>query len=349
LRDEARRLHAAADLGERRVRGVGDDLAAGIVAGLAFPERIARRRGGGYLMTGGTGAELAPGSGLTTSPWLSVAVAQRQPGAAAARIRLAAAIDEATALELGAGQRRTEDEVGWIDGDVVARRVDRLGAIVLGEKPLREVPAGLRQQALREGLAKEGLSLLRWTDGARALRARLALLHQALDWPDVSDAALLENVDSWLGPDLFAVRRRADLGRVDVASALRRLLDHRQAARLAELAPERIAVPSGSHVRVTYDETPGEPGAPVLAVKLQETFGWRTTPRIADGRVPVVLHLLSPGGRPLAVTSDLESFWAGAYPAVRGEMRGRYPKHPWPEDPSTAVPTARTNRRRPPA
>jgi ATP-dependent RNA helicase HrpB len=352
LRDEARRLHTAARLGEHRTTSAGeltgkltDDLAAGIVAGLAFPERLARRRGAGYLMAGGTGGELAPGSGLSSSPWLAVAVAQRRPGAANARIRLAAAIDEATALEVGAAQRRTDDEVHWADGDVVARRVERLGAIVLSEKPLRDVPRERLRAALRNGLAKDGLGLLTWTEGARALRARLALLHRALDWPDVSDRALLDAAEVWLGPELAAARGRADLRRIDVATALRRLLDHRQGARLNELAPERVAVPSGSNVRLHYDDHYDDPAAPVLAVKLQETFGWRSTPRIAGDRVPVVLHLLSPAGRPLAVTSDLASFWVSAYPAVRGEMRGRYPKHPWPEDPAAATPTARTKRR----
>ncbi|WP_407664308.1 ATP-dependent helicase C-terminal domain-containing protein, partial [Micromonospora parastrephiae] len=141
---------------------------------------------------------------------------------------------------------------------------------------------------------------------------------------------------------MATARRRADLARVDVASALRRLLPWRQAARLDELAPERIEVPSGSRIRVDYTD----PAAPVLAVKLQETFGWPAAPRIADGRVPVLLHLLSPAGRPVAVTADLASFWRTGYPQVRSELRGRYPRHPWPEDPGTATPTRRVTPRR---
>ncbi|WP_305070373.1 ATP-dependent helicase C-terminal domain-containing protein, partial [Micromonospora sp. S-DT3-3-22] len=148
--------------------------------------------------------------------------------------------------------------------------------------------------------------------------------------------------DRWLGPELAAARRRADLARIDVTGALRRLLPWPQAGRLDELAPERIEVPSGSRVRVDY----ADPAAPVLAVKLQETFGWQQAPRLADGRVPVLLHLLSPAGRPVAVTADLASFWRTGYPQVRGELRGRYPRHPWPEDPVTAAPTRHTTHRR---
>ncbi|MFI7587827.1 ATP-dependent helicase HrpB [Spongisporangium articulatum] len=326
---------------------VPDDLAAGLVAGLAYPERLARSRNsasGHFLMAGGTGAEAAPGSRLSTSAWLAVAVAQRQAGAPTARVRLAAVIDEATAREVGAHLLRLEEEVAWVDGDVVAREVERLGAITLTERPLRDPARELLAAALAEGLRREGLSLLTWTPGAAALRARLAFLHATLgeEWPAVTDDALLARIDDWLAPELSRARRRADLARVDTASALRRLLDHRQAARLDELAPERITVPSGSQLRVAYSQNLAEPDAPVLAVKLQEMFGARSGPRIGGGRVPVVLHLLSPAGRPAAVTSDLESFWPNGYPSVRAELRGRYPKHPWPADPTTAPPTART-------
>ena len=344
-RDEVRRLRSAVPGGEGAASssaggrpGITDDLAAGLVTGLAFPERLARlRRTGGYLMSGGTGAELSPGSGLTGIGWLAVAVAQRQAGAQSARIRMAAAIDEATALEAGEDLLRTVDEVVWANGDVVARQRDQLGAIVLAERPLKNPPQPLVHAALREGLRKAGLGLLRWTSAAQNLRARLALLHRALgeDWPDVSDVALLERAEEWLA----TAGRRSDLQRIDLAQALRQLAGHRNRARLDELAPERIAVPSGSTIAVTYSP---EGDDPFLAVKLQEVFGWAGAPRIADGRVPVVLHLLSPAGRPLAVTGDLESFWQNAYPSVRGEMRGRYPKHSWPDDPAAAVATRKT-------
>ncbi|MGC4896299.1 ATP-dependent helicase HrpB [Micromonospora sp. DT31] len=324
-----------------------DDLAAGLLAGLAYPERLARARqagGSAYLMAGGTAAELAPGSGLAGSPWLAVAVADRSPGAAAARVRLAAPIDEATAREAGAALVRAGREVVWSGGDVVAREVVRLGAVELLDRPLAAPDRELVAAALLDGLRQEGTGLLRWTPEATGLRQRLAFCRQALgvDWPDVSDAALLATAPRWLGPELARARRRGDLVRADVVGALRRLLDWRQAARLDELAPERLAVPSGSRVRVDY----ADPAAPVLAVKLQETFGWRDVPRIADGRVPVLLHLLSPAGRPVAVTADLASFWRTGYPQVRAELRGRYPRHPWPEDPTVAEPTRRASPRR---
>ncbi|MER6586205.1 ATP-dependent helicase HrpB [Micromonospora chalcea] len=346
-RTEVRRLRAAlpADGAERE--RLPDDLAAGLLAGLAYPERLARTRRPGesaYLMAGGTAAELTPGSGLAGAAWLAVAVADRSPGAPAARVRLAAPIDEATAREAGAALLCSGREVAWTGGDVVAREVDRLGAIELRERQLTAPEPELVAAALLDGLRQEGPGLLRWTPEATGLRRRMAFCRQALggDWPDVSDTALLDRAPDWLGPELVRARRRADLSRVDVVAALRRLLDWRQAARLDELAPERLAVPSGSRVRVDY----ADPAAPVLAVKLQETFGWRDVPRIADGRVPVLLHLLSPAGRPVAVTADLASFWRTGYPQVRAELRGRYPRHPWPEDPTTAEPTRRAAPRR---
>ncbi|MGB2569090.1 ATP-dependent RNA helicase [Micromonospora citrea] len=336
--------------GAGTVGGAGelpDDLAAGLLVGLAYPERLARvRRAGGrsYLMAGGTEAELAAGTALAGVDWLAVAVADRSPGAPAARIRLAVAVDEPTAREAGDPMLREEREVRWADGDVVAREVVRLGAIELVSRPLTRPGPELLAAALRDGLRREGLALLNWTPSARALRQRLAFCHHALggDWPDVGDAALLAAADDWLGPELAAARRRADLARIDVTAALRRLLPWREAARLDELAPERVEVPSGSRIRVDY----ADPAAPVLAVKLQETFGWRDAPRIADGRVPVLLHLLSPAGRPVAVTADLASFWSGGYRQVRAELRGRYPRHPWPEDPTTAAPTRHATPRR---
>ncbi|MET8230758.1 ATP-dependent helicase HrpB [Micromonospora sp. NPDC005298] len=327
--------------------GLTDDLAAGLLVGLAYPERLARvRRPGGsaYLMAGGTAAQLAAGSALVGSDWLAVAVADRSPGAPSARIRRATPVDEATAREAAGPLLSTRREVGWSDGDVVAREVTRLGAIELLQRRIDRPERAEVTEALLTGLRQEGVALLSWTPAARALRERLAFSrhHLGAEWPDVGDEALLDAAPTWLGPELATARRRADLARVDVASALRRLLPWRQAARLDELAPERIEVPSGSRVRVDYTD----PAAPVLAVKLQETFGWPAAPRIADGRVPVLLHLLSPAGRPVAVTADLASFWRTGYPQVRSELRGRYPRHPWPQDPGTATPTRRVTPRR---
>ncbi|MFD5781486.1 ATP-dependent helicase HrpB [Streptomyces sp. NPDC126933] len=344
-RQEARRLASAAGKDTAgREPGATDDAVAGLVAALAFPERVARARGEGtYLMVSGTGGELGDGSRLRGSPWLAVAVADRPATAAAARIRLAAVIDEDTA-RTAAGQLRTAgEEVRWEDGDVVARTAERLGAVELSVRALKSPAPGLVRTALLDGLRREGLGLLRWNRDTQGLRERLAFLHREVGggWPDVSDAALLERADEWLEPELSKARRRSDLRRLDAGQALRRLLPWAtgEAARLDELAPERIEVPSGSRVRVEYG------GAqPVLAVKLQELFGLRETPRVAG--VPVLVHLLSPAGRPAAVTADLASFWRDGYRAVRAELRGRYPRHPWPEDPSTAAATRRTNTRR---
>ncbi|WP_030672458.1 ATP-dependent helicase HrpB [Streptomyces rimosus] len=357
-RQEARRLASAvagAGAGDTHTEPASeaahgsDDAAAGLVAALAFPERVARARGAGaFLMASGTGAELGDGSRLRSAPWLAVAVADRPVAAASARVRLAAEIDEDTARTAAGALYAAGEEVRWADGDVVARSVERLGAVELVTRPLRSPDPALVREALADGLRRAGLGLLRWTDGARSLRDRMAFLHRVLggEWPDVSDAALLAELDTWLGVELGRARRRADLERADAGQALARLLPWASGAavRFDELAPERIEVPSGSRVRVDYG---GE--QPVLAVKLQELFGWQESPRVADGRVPVLVHLLSPAGRPAAVTADLASFWRDGYRSVRAELRGRYPKHPWPEDPSGAQPTryttARLNRR----
>ncbi|MFE4858289.1 ATP-dependent helicase HrpB [Streptomyces sp. NPDC056670] len=337
---EVRRLASAA--GSHPERGSAES-AAGLVAALAFPERVARARGGGsFLMASGTGAEVGQGSGLATAGWLAVAVADRPVQAASARVRLAAVIDEATA-RLAAGHLLAEgEEVHWEDGDVVARRVARLGAVELSVRPLKNADAALVRDALLDGLARDGLGLLRWTRDAQGLRERLAFLYRVLGepWPDVRDAALLARPDAWLEPELSRARRRADLGRIEAGAALNRLLPWAtgEAARLDELAPERIQVPSGSRIQVEYG---GE--QPVLAVKLQEMFGLDGTPEVAG--VPVLVHLLSPAGRPAAVTADLANFWRDGYRAVRAELRGRYPKHPWPEDPTAAEATRFTKAR----
>ncbi|WP_043515981.1 MULTISPECIES: ATP-dependent helicase HrpB [unclassified Actinoplanes] len=331
---------AAAGPGAR----IPDDLATGLVVGLAYPERVALARepgGPSYLMAGGTAADLPPDSSLAGTPWLAVAAADRAAGARTARIRSAAPLDETTAREVAEALFAEDDEIGWIDGDVVARRVRRLGAITLSSRRLTDPDPAAVRAALLTGLRETGLGLLTWNRSADELRARLAFAHAALGdpWPDVSDTALLEHAADWIDPG--SARRRSDLAKIDVTAALRRLMPWSVAGRLDEVAPERLPVPSGSQIRLDYSD----PGAPVLAVKVQEAFGWRDAPRLADGRVPVLLHLLSPAGRPVAVTRDLASFWVQGYPQVRAEMRGRYPRHPWPEDPMTAAPTRRANPR----
>ncbi|MFJ5288982.1 ATP-dependent helicase HrpB [Streptomyces sp. NPDC088348] len=355
-RQEVRRLVSGVD-GARAGRSARDgagagghgsgadseDSVAGLVAALAFPERVARARGeGAFLMVSGTGAETAAGTRLRSAPWIAVAVADRPATAASARVRLAAVVDEDTARLAAGHLLSTADEVRWADGDVLARRVERLGAVELAVRALKSPPPALVREALLDGLRREGLGLLRWTPHARELRQRLAFLHRELGggWPDVSEEALLARTDEWLEPELSRARRRSDLARIEAGQALGRLLPWAtgEAARLDELAPERYEVPSGSRIRLDYG------GAqPVLAVKLQEMFGLAETPAVAG--VPVLVHLLSPAGRPAAVTADLASFWREGYRSVRAELRGRYPRHPWPEDPSDAAPTRYTKAR----
>lgn len=315
---------------------LSDDLAVGAVVALAHPGRVARLRPGGstYLMVSGTGAAFRRGDpALSGVEWIAVADAERRAGASEATIRAAAPLDEDLALEAAAARWRETDEVSWNDGRLVARRVTRLGAIELSAVSIAEPDPAAIASAVREALAADGLSVLPWTEASTALRHRLAFLHEALGdpWPDVGDATLLDSMDTWVGADLARVRSPRDLRRIDMLTAIRRLLPWPQAGRLDELAPERITVPSGSAVRVEYGPTGTE--QPVLSVRIQEAFGWAATPRIAEGRVPVLLHLLTPARRPAAVTADLESFWSGPYHQVRAELRGRYPKHAWPEDP----------------
>jgi ATP-dependent helicase HrpB len=232
-------------------------------------------------------------------------------------------------------------------GRLSARRVRRLGAIVLASTPVRPSAAEGRA-AVAEALQRGGLGVLDWSTAAVALRRRLAFLHRGLGapWPDVSDRALLSRLGDWLGPELEALAGGAAARSITLGDPLRRLLPWPEAAKLDDLAPEWLEVPSGSRVRIDYPDVADHTARPVVAVKLQECFGWAETPRLLGGRVPVLFHLLSPARRPLAVTDDLTSFWSGPYAQVRAEMRGRYPKHPWPEDPWTAPATAHVKRRK---
>ncbi|MGY1636260.1 ATP-dependent helicase HrpB [Geodermatophilus sp. SYSU D00742] len=337
-REETARLVRA--VAPARDPGLPDDVAAGLVVGLAHPEWLARRRPGTgrtYLLAAGTGAELAPGTALSGAPWLAVAAADRQPGRRDARVRSAVAVDEATAREIGAVS--DGPEVTWRDGGVVAARVERLGAIVLAERPLPDPDPAAVAAALAEGLRREGLAVLRWTPAATALRARLAAAHAGLGepWPAVDDDALRTALAGT--PALTVARGRADLTRIDVAEALRALVPWQLAGRLDELVPERVEVPTGSRVRVDYTDLE----VPTLSVRVQEVFGWAAAPVVA-GR-PLRLQLLSPANRVVATTADLAGFWVTGYPAVRAELRGRYPRHPWPEDPTTATPTRRARPR----
>lgn len=334
-REQPVRWRREVELLARSVEGSEEVDDPAYVVALAYPERLARRRRPGsasYLMAGGTAVTLPPGSGTGDPEWLAVGIATRDPGRSEGYIRLAAVADERLARRAASSLITTVDEVDWVDGDVVARRIERLGAITLSERRIRDPDAESLGAAVRRGLTATGLDLLSWDSEAIALRRRLDFLHRVLGapWPPVDDESLLASADTWLGPELATARRRADLQSIDTGQALRRLLPWPDAARMDELAPERIAVPSGSRPRLDYSTDP-----PVLAVKVQEVFGWTDAPRLAHGRVPIVLHLLSPAQRPVAVTADLASFWRTGWPRVRADLRGRYPKHAWPEDPTT--------------
>ncbi|MBA8824997.1 ATP-dependent helicase HrpB [Saccharopolyspora lacisalsi] len=325
----------------------GDDA---LVVALAHPERLARRRAPRsrvYLMSGGTAVELPrsevredpsgmpTSEGLAGSEWLAIAVAERSPGRVHGFVRLAARADQSLAEQAAPGLLSETEEIDWHEGDVRARTVRRLGSIVLAEKVLTTPPADAVRAALLEGLRTAGTELLHWDDDARQLRHRLAFLHRVFGapWPATGEEDLLAVADTWLEPELSAARTRADLERLDAGSVLRRLLPWPEAGRLDELAPNRVEVPSGARVRVDY-----EPEQPALPVRLQEVFGWTSVPVIAEGRVPVLMRLLDPAGRPAAVTGDLESFWRNGYRQVRADLRGQYPKHSWPDDPLTAAP-----------
>jgi len=327
----------------------------GAVVALAFPDRVARRVSGSaaagqYLLTSGTRAGLPSGSTLSGHEWLAVAEVSRAEGRDAAGtgavIRAAAPLSAAMA-ETAASHLLSEAAQAEFDGSrVSARRTRRLGAIVLSATPVRPT-AEQGRSAVAAALQSGGLAALPWSTAASSFRRRLAFLHRELGepWPDVSDGGLLSRLDEWLGPELEELAAGKPVGSLDLAQPLRRLLPWPEAARLDDLAPERLEVPSGSTVRIDYPE-PGDGAAPVVAVKLQECFGLAESPRLLDGRVPVLFHLLSPARRPLAVTDDLTSFWSGPYAQVRAEMRGRYPRHPWPEDPWSAPATARTKQRK---
>lgn len=324
--------------------GLADlDVAVGVLAATGFPDRVAARRGarGRFVLANGRGVVVDDRDPLADAEVL-VATDVDDRGRDG-RLWLGAACTlghlEAFAPDLLA----VSDEVAWDDRrhDVVARRRVHAGAATLREGRLPDPDAGAVHAALLAGIRLDGLELLPWDAATRSFRDRAAFLAATghAGWPAMDDEALLADLEDWLAPYLTSARRRGDLARVPLADALAQRVGWDRARRIDDLAPTHLPVPSGRRARLDYTD----PRAPVLAVKLQELFGATTTPAVAG--VPVVVHLLSPAGRPLQVTTDLPSFWANGYAQVRAEMRGRYPKHPWPEDPTTASPTTRTKRR----
>jgi ATP-dependent helicase HrpB len=265
-----------------------------------------------------------------------------------ARILLAAPIARAEIEEHFADRLERSQSVEWNEREqaVVARRVLRLDAVVLEEKPLQDTDPEAARGAMLDGVRKLGLTALPLSRESRDVQARMEFVRKlgredTRSWPDVSDAALSATIDEWLAPWLDGITRRDHLSRVPLVDALRAMLTWDQQRQLDELAPTHLEVPTGSRIRIDYlDES-----APALAVRLQEVFGLEDTPRIGGGRVPVTFKLLSPAQRPVQVTRDLASFWRGAYADVRKDMRGRYPKHYWPENPLEAEPTRGVRRR----
>ncbi len=328
--------------------GSGEDHDAdltGLLVSVAYPDRIAQRRadGSSYLLASGAGVQLDESDALAQHPWL--AVAETAGGGGDARIVRAApiTIEEIEAVH---GDRLTDvDHGGWDRRarDVVFERQTRLGAIIVTRRPDDNPPVDAVRDGLLAGVRREGLSLLSWHKADVRYRDRLAFVHRLRpdEWPDVGDEALLEGLEDWLAPAIDRRTRRAQLEGLVVRDLLGTLLDWRQTRELDRIAPTHHEVPSGSRIPVDYASADG----PVLAVRLQEVFGLTESPRIGDGSVPLTLHLLSPAHRPLQVTQDLASFWADGYTEVRKEMRGRYPKHHWPDDPLAATPTNRAKRR----
>jgi ATP-dependent helicase HrpB len=337
--DLARRLGVAA--------GEGDPAEAGPLLGVAYPDRIAQARGGPgrFVLRAGTEGWLSADDALAREPFLAVAAVdgRRRNG----RIRIAAPLDAAQLDEIAADRIDEHARIVWDPrrDDLVARVERRLGRLRLGTAERRPPVGTPTTTALIDRVRATNLAALPWTDAARSLQARIGFLHALLGdpWPDVSDAALRRRLDDWLAPVLAAAGAtgRSDLQRVDLIRALRGMVPAEVVGDLDRLAPAAVTVPSGRRVPLDYGSgAAGDP--PVLAVRVQEMFGTRETPSIAGGRLPVVLHLLSPAGRPVQVTSDLAGFWSGSWREVRKEMAGRYPKHDWPEDPAKNVSRRRT-------
>ncbi|BBK31019.1 ATP-dependent helicase HrpB [Stella humosa] len=344
------RIHAVArDLA--RAAGIragleGGHESPGALLALAYPDRVGRRVDprGLYRLSGGGSAALAEGDPLVIEEWLAVASldGDRQQ----ARIFLAAPLTRGEIDALFADRIETAARIAWDprSRSVQARRERRLDRLVLDEGPLPDPDPAAIAAAMLTGVRELGLGILGWTSEAREFQARVALLRRiegADAWPDLSDAALLQSLEDWLGPHVGRATQPAQLARLDPGRILLDRLDWDARRRLDAAAPTHLTVPTGSRIALAY----GQGEQPVLAVRLQEMFGERSTPTICNGRVPVLIHLLSPAGRPVQVTQDLAGFWDRGYRDVRSDLRGRYPRHYWPDDPRQAEPTRRVRPR----
>lgn len=325
----------------------------GALLALAYPDRVAQqRRAGGaeYRLANGRAALFAEADSLMKQPWLVIADLGSRQGQREERIYLAADFDPALFDSVLAEQVRVVDQLDWDEREGVLRaeRQRKVGELILSREPLTGLDETARSQALVNLVRRKGLELLPWTPELRQWQARVALLRQLdlvskeqSEWPDVSDAALLKSLEQWLMPYLGKVSRLSHFANLDLSSIVHNLLPWPLPQRLDELAPHHLSVPSGSLIRLDYSEQP-----PILAVRLQELFGLAETPRIAGGRQVVKLHLLSPARRPVQVTQDLANFWRSTYAEVKKDLKGRYPKHYWPDDPLVAEATARIKPRK---
>lgn len=323
-------------------------MQAGVLLALAYPDRIAQQRSpGSFRMSNGRGAILPLEDPLSSAPLLAIGELGGTSGNA--RIRQAAPLERELLEKLYPNKITVEKSVYWDAGEEAVLACSRrcFGALILNEKALESPDDTDVVRAMLEGIRTLGLQSLPWTDSQLALRQRVAFM-RALEgdiWPDLSDEALMNDLQ-WIEPFLSGISRRSQLVRLPLDAALALLLPRSLRNRLNQEAPESLSVPSGSAIRLDYSGTVHESTVkgPILAVKLQEVFGMTQTPRVANGRIPVLLHLLSPAGRPLQITQDIEGFWKNGYPSVRAEMRGRYPKHPWPDNPLAALPTRHTKK-----
>jgi ATP-dependent helicase HrpB len=312
----------------------------------AYPDRIARRRAGGdnrFVLANGRGAQFAHAQSLSQREFIVAIDADDRDRDA--RITLAAPVSREELEEYFSSHLRVSDEVHWEDREqaVLARRVTRLFELEIAERPLREVPPEAARAAMLEGITRLGLTALPWNEESLDLRARMEFVRAqasaavTAEWPATDDISLSSTLDAWLLPWLEGMTRAQHLARLSMTQILKGLLSHAQQVRLDDLAPTHFTAPTGSRIRIDYrDEL-----APVVAVRMQEVFGVLSSPRLAGGRVPVTFKLLSPAQRPVQITRDLATFWQGSYAEVRKDMRGRYPRHYWPEDPAIAEPTRR--------
>jgi ATP-dependent helicase HrpB len=317
----------------------------GALVALAYPDRIAERRPGGdsrYRLSNGKGAVLPAEDGLRDAPYLAIAVVNGL--GRDARIRIAAPVSATTIESLFETEIQEGETATWDSRSrsVIARRQRRLNALVLDDAPAKNIPDDQIADALIDGIRDIGLDCLPWSQDATGWRRRALSFYQSTgNGPDLSDGALLETLDEWLLPYLAGMSRLQHLRSLDMLVILKAQLDWSALQTMDKQAPSHFTVPSGSSIRIDYTD----PTAPVLPVKLQEMFGATETPRIMDGAMALSIHLLSPAGRTLQITQDLPAFWRNAYPQVKAEMKGRYPKHPWPDNPLTAAPTRHTKNR----